>query len=104
MLVLIQQSIRIVRIGPATHLTADHIFVLFPDIDTPIQDRDDVDRLLPYDIFQVSTSQRGSAHSERERTPTETEILQSELAGAYFFRVRRSFACSWSSIQKRNLH
>ena len=39
-------------IGPTTHLTADHIFALLLDIDTPIQDRDDVDRLLPYDIFQ----------------------------------------------------
>jgi hypothetical protein len=87
------------RIKPATHLTTDHIFALFPGIDTPSQDRDDVDCLLPYDIFQHPREDL----LKRERRATESEILQSELAGTYLLRVRCSFLCSWS-IQKQNLH
>ena len=87
----------------ATHLTADHISALFPDVDTPFQDVGDVvNRLLPYHIFQHPREDLLIA-SKGKRRATETEILQSELAGIYFLRVRCPFPCSWY-IQKRNLH
>jgi hypothetical protein len=90
------------RIRPAPPLTVDHVFPLFPGIDTPFQDRDDVDRLLPYDVFQHPRENLFKANKP-ERRATEPEILQSELAGTYLLRVRCSFPCSWS-IQKQKLH
>ena len=67
----------------ATHLTADHISALFPDVDTPFQDVGDVvNRLLPYHIFQHPREDLLIA-SKGKRRATETEILQSELAGIF---------------------
>ena len=77
----------------ATHLTADHISALFPDVDTPFQDVGDVvNRLLPYHIFQHPREDLLIA-SKGKRRATETEILQSELAGISFLCMRyRSLA------------
>ena len=92
-LVLVQQSIWIFRV--AAHLTADHISVLFPDINKPFQDVEDVvDRLLPYHVFQHPREDLLKVHKGKRRA-TETEILQSELAGTSFARMRcRSLAYS----------
>lgn len=77
----------------ATHLTADHISILFPDVNTPFQDVGDVvDRLLPYHVFQHPKADLLVANKGKRRA-TETEILQSELAGISFLCMRyRSLA------------
>ncbi|KAH9171997.1 hypothetical protein EDB89DRAFT_1968482 [Lactarius sanguifluus] len=68
----------------ATHLTTDHVSVLFPDINTPFQDVGDVvDRLLPYHVFQHPREDLLKANKGKRRA-TETEILQSELAETKF--------------------
>ncbi|KAN0128753.1 Glioma tumor suppressor candidate region domain containing protein [Lactarius tabidus] len=68
----------------ATHLTADHISVLFPDANTPFQDIGDVvDRLLPYHVFQHPRADLLVANKGKRRA-TEAEILQSELAETKF--------------------
>ena len=67
----------------ATHLTADHISILFPDVNTPFQDVGDVvDRLLPYHVFQHPKADLLVANKGKRRA-SETEILQSELAGIF---------------------
>ena len=94
LLVLIQQSMRIFRV--ATHLTADHVSALFPDVNTPFQDVGDVvDRLLPYHIFQHPREDLLVANKGKRRA-TETEILQSELAGTSFSSCV-IFPCLWST-------
>src|SRR5579863_8564943 len=66
----------------AARLTADHISVLFPDVDTPFRDVEDVvDRLLPYHVFQHPREDLPKA-GKGKRKATEEEILQNELAGA----------------------
>ncbi|KAI9455321.1 hypothetical protein BJY52DRAFT_1280367 [Lactarius psammicola] len=68
----------------AAHLTTDHISVLFPDVNTPFQDVEDVvDRLLPYHVFQHPGEDLLKANKGKRRA-TETEILQSELAETKF--------------------
>jgi hypothetical protein len=67
----------------AARLTADHISVLFPDVETPFRDVEDVvDRLLPYHVFQHPWEDLLKAGGKGKRKATETEILQSELEGA----------------------
>lgn len=67
----------------AARLTADHISVLFPDVETPFQDVEDVvDRLLPYHVFQHPREDLLKTGGKGKRKATETEILQSELEGA----------------------
>ena len=77
----------------AARLTADHISVLFPDVETPFQDVEDVvDRLLPYHVFQHPREDllKTKTGGKGKRKATETEILQSELEGAplFFFPLR----------------
>ncbi len=80
LLIYIQQSIRIFRV--ASRLTTDHISVLFPDVSTPFRDIGDiVDRLLPYHVFQHPREDLLQVNKGKRRA-TETEILQSEFAGA----------------------
>jgi Conserved region of unknown function on GLTSCR protein len=69
----------------AARLTSDHISVLFPDVDTPFRNIDDViDRLLPYHVFQHPKEDLLKAAKGKGKA-TETEILQNELAGMSFF-------------------
>lgn len=75
----------------ATRLTGDHISVLFPDVDTPFRDAEDVvDRLLPYHVFQHPREDLLKATKGKGKA-TETEILQSELAGASVIRAQYCF-------------
>ncbi|KAH9985997.1 hypothetical protein BJV74DRAFT_845843 [Russula compacta] len=78
----------------AARLTADHISVLFPDVDTPFQDVEDaVDRLLPYHVFQHPREDLLKV-GKGKRKATEAEILQNELAETKFalecFKRRRA--------------
>ncbi|KAI9507431.1 hypothetical protein F5148DRAFT_981427 [Russula earlei] len=75
-------------------LTADHFSVLFPDVDTPFRDIEDVvGRLLPYHVFQHPREDLLKS-GKGKRKATETEILQSELAETKFalecFKRRRA--------------
>jgi hypothetical protein len=74
-------------------LTTDHISVLFPDVETPFQDVEDVvDRLLPYHVFQHPREDLLKTGGKGKRKATETEILQSELEGAPLFSPCGVFA------------
>lgn len=86
----------------ASRLTADHISALFPDVDSPFRDMEDiVDRLLPYHVFQHPEEDLLKA-GKGKRKATETEILRSEVAGAPS-SCRMLSLCPWW-IQKRSLH
>lgn len=71
----------------ASRLTTDHISALFPDVDSPFRDIEDVvDRLLPYHVFQHPGEDLLKA-GKGKRKATETEILRSEVAGAPILRA-----------------
>ena len=81
----------------ASRLTADHISALFPDVDSPFRDIEDVvDRLLPYHVFQHPREDLLKAGKGKQKA-TETEILRSEVAGTPVLRAGcRVFAHSVS--------
>ena len=71
----------------ASRLTADHISALFPDVDSPFRDIEDVvDRLLPYHVFQHPREDLLKAGKGKQKA-TETEILRSEVAGTPVLRA-----------------
>jgi len=77
----------------AARLTADHISGLFPDVETPFRDVEDVvDRLLPYHVFQHPREDLLKAGGKGKRKATESEILQSELEGAPLFSAASTLA------------
>jgi hypothetical protein len=85
-------------------LTSDHISVLFPDVDTPFRDIDDViDRLLPYHVFQHPKEDLLKVAKGKGKA-TETEILQNELAGASFFFWLKIPLLRSQLTQKPSLH
>lgn len=88
-------------------MTADHISALFPDVETPFRDVEDaVDRLLPYHVFQHPRDDLLKAGKKGKRKATETEILQSELAGAHPFPAQMAVSCPLPitiTIQKQSL-
>ncbi|KAI0058088.1 hypothetical protein BV25DRAFT_1313731 [Artomyces pyxidatus] len=65
----------------ASCLTADQLAVLFPEVDSPFQDAEDVvNRLLPYHIFQIPKEDLGKG----KQKVTEEDILKQELAETKF--------------------
>ena len=89
----------------AARLTGDHISALFPDVNTPFRDVEDVvDRLLPYHVFQHPREDLLKATKGKGKA-TETEILQSELAGASVIRAKHCFFFfCLQSTQKQSSH
>jgi len=76
----------------AARLTGDHITALFPDVDTPFRDVEDVvNRLLPYHVFQHPRGDLLKA-GKGKRKATETEILQSELAGLFLLLAKNAMS------------
>ena len=72
----------------ASRLTTDHISVLFPDVDSPFRDLEDVvDRLLPYHVYQHPRDDLLKVGKGKQKA-TETDILRSELEGAPVHRAR----------------
>lgn len=72
----------------ASRLTVDHISALFPDVESPFRDIEDVvDRLLPYHVFQHPREDLLKIGKGKQKA-TETDILRSELEGAPLRRAR----------------
>jgi hypothetical protein len=86
----------------ASRLTADHISALFPDVDSPFRDIEDVvDRLLPYHVFQHPREDLLKAGKGKQKA-TETEILRNEVAGTPALRAGCRVFCP-QCIQKQSL-
>ena len=84
----------------ASHLTTDHISALFPDVDSPFRDIEDVvDRLLPYHVFQHPREDLLNVCKGKQKA-TETDILRSELEGAPVRRAR-SFVFAHSAFRNK---
>ncbi|OBZ67273.1 hypothetical protein A0H81_12834 [Grifola frondosa] len=79
--------------GIAASLAADHIAVLYPDVDTPFTDAvDAVTRLLPYHVFHQpkedldaqTNSQHASSYRKGKRKATEEDLIREEIAETKF--------------------
>lgn len=73
----------------SSSLAADHLAVLYPDVDTPFTDATDVvKRLLPYHVFQHPKRDLDDVQSRRKPSSrkgkckaTEEDLLREEIAG-----------------------
>ncbi|KAL6305063.1 hypothetical protein BKA93DRAFT_897186 [Sparassis latifolia] len=84
-----EQSMLLAATQVATSLAADHLAVLYPDVDTPFTDAQDVvRRLLPYHVFQQPRAGLVAQIHTRSRKgkskATEQDLLRDEIAETRF--------------------